>query len=33
MLYYDINDISEGTDVNKRSEWKSVVIVTIGIFS
>ena len=22
MLYYDINDISEGTDVNKRSESK-----------
>ena len=29
MIYYDRTDVSEGIDVNKTSELKSV---TIGIF-
>ena len=32
MIYYDRIDVSEGIDVNKTSDQKSVIIVTIGIF-
>ena len=32
MLYYDRTDVSEGIDVNKTSDSKSVIFVTIGIF-
>ena len=32
MIYYDRIDVSEGIDVNKASELKSVIFVTIGIF-
>ena len=32
MIYYDRIDVSEGIDVNKASELKNVIFVTIGIF-
>ena len=32
MLYYDRIDISEGIDVNKTSEQKSAIFVTIITF-
>ena len=32
MLYYDRTDVSEGIDVNKTIDSKSVIFVTIGIF-
>ena len=31
MLYYDRIDVSEGINVNKTNESKSVIFVTIGI--
>ena len=32
MLYYDRIDVSEGIDVNKPMNEKSVIFVTTGIF-
>ena len=32
MLYYHRIDVSEGIDVNKTSDQKSTIFVTIGIF-
>ena len=31
MLFFDRIDVSEGIDVNKTSESKNVMFVTIGI--
>ena len=31
MLYYDIIDVSEGTDTNKTSASKECIFVTAGI--
>ena len=32
MLFYNRIDISEGIDVNKKVDQKSVIFVTIGTF-
>ena len=32
MLYYDIIDVYEGIDINKTTDQKSVIFVTICIF-
>ena len=32
MLYFDSIHVSEGIDINKTSDQKSVIVFTIGIF-
>ena len=32
MLYQDIVDVPQGIDINKASNQKSVIFVTIGVF-